>query len=62
MAAILFLLEPYSFLLSGLAGVLVYAILLWATRAITPEEITSLFQKEAKSPLSSAERIETLVP
>ncbi len=50
MAAILFLLEPYSFLLSGLAGVLVYVILLWATRAITPEEITSLFQKRSQDP------------
>ncbi len=62
MALALFLLEPYSFFLSGVVGVLVYGALLWATRAISPDEITSLFQKEAKTPLSPAERIETLVP
>ncbi len=62
MALALFLLEPYSFFLSGIAGVAIYGILLWATRAITPDEIASLFQKETKAPLSSVERIETLVP
>ena len=62
MALTLFFLEPYSFLLSGIVGVMVYAALLWATRAITPDEITSLFQKDAKAPLTETERIETLVP
>ncbi len=62
MALTLFFLEPYSFLLSGIVGVTVYAVLLWATRAITPDEITSLFQKDAKAPLTETERIETLVP
>lgn len=62
MAVTLFFLEPYSFLLSGIVGVAVYIGMLWLTRAVNPDEIASLFQKEQKLPLSEAERIETLVP
>ncbi len=62
MALVLFFVEPYSFLLSGIAGVATYVILLWLTKAVHPEEIASLFQKEEKLPLSEAERIETLTP
>lgn len=62
MAVVLFLLEPYSFLLSGFVGMGTYLGMLWLTRAISPDEVASLFQKEARLPLSEAERIETLVP
>lgn len=62
MALALFLLEPYSFLLSGFVGIGVYLGMLWLTRAISPDEVASLFQKEGRLPLSEAERIETLVP
>ncbi len=62
MALALFVLEPYSFLLSGLVGTAVYLSMLWLTRAISPDEIASLFQKDESMPLSEVERIETLVP
>lgn len=62
MAVTLFFLEPFSFLFSGCAGILVYITTLWLTRAVSPEEIASIFQKEQELPLSESERIETLVP
>jgi O-antigen/teichoic acid export membrane protein len=62
MAITLFFLEPYSFLFSGIAGIAVYVALLWLTKAVHPEEIATLFQKEEKLSLSEAERIETLTP
>ena len=62
MAAVIFLLEPYSFLLAGLFGSAAYIAMLWLTKAVTPDEIASLFQKEESLPITEAERIETLVP
>ena len=43
MAIAVFFLEPVSFLLAGFFGVLVYFGVLWMTRAITSDEIRSLF-------------------
>lgn len=62
MAVVLFFLEPFSFLFSGCAGIAVYVTMLWLTRAVSPEEIASIFQKDQELPLSESERIETLVP
>lgn len=63
MSGVLFFLEPYSFLVAGGAGVSVYLGMLWLTKAISPEEIISLFQKEnGVAPLSEVERMETMVP
>ena len=62
MALTLALLEPYSFLLSGLVAVVVYIGMLWLTRAISPDEIASIFQKGETPSLSERERIETIVP
>lgn len=58
MGIILFLLEPFSFFLAGIAGVGVYAFGLWLTRAVAVDEILSLFSRgdagvllEVKAPL-----------
>lgn len=61
MGGALFLLEPYSFLVAGLVSMAVYVGMLWLTKAINAEEITSLFQKGGQD-LSESERIETIVP
>lgn len=60
MGGTLFFLEPYSFLLSGVVSAIVYIAMLWLTRAISPSEIASLFQKEDKS--AAGESIEPSVP
>ncbi len=62
MAVILFLLEPYSFLLSGLLSMGTYIGMLWLTKAINPDEIASIFQKDQNLPLSPVEHTETMVP
>lgn len=62
MGGVLYFLAPYSFLLSGVAGAGAYLLMLWLTRAISPDEVASLFQKDTKPALSPTERIETLVP
>lgn len=62
MSATLYFLEPYSFLVAGISGVMVYLVMLWFTKAISPNEIVSLFQKDTKTPLSEIERMETMVP
>jgi O-antigen/teichoic acid export membrane protein len=62
MALALFFLDPFSFFLSGCVGMGVYIVMLWLTRAVSPEEIASIFQKDQSLPLSESERIETLVP
>jgi len=59
---VLFLLEPYSFFIAGILGIATYLGMLWLTKAISPEEITSLFQKGEGTPLSEVERMETMVP
>lgn len=61
MGGALFLLEPSSFLVAGLVSMAVYVGMLWLTKAINAEEITSLFQKGGQD-LSESERIETIVP
>ncbi len=62
MAVVLFFLEPYSFLLSGLAAVATYVGMLWLTRAINAQELASIFQKDQKFSSSELDRVETLVP
>lgn len=62
MAGALYFLEPYSFVLSGIVAVATYAGMLWATRAISAEEIASIFQKDQKFSSSELDRVETLVP
>jgi len=62
MGGVLFLLSPYSFFLSGISGVGAYIGMLWLTKAISSEEIMSLFQKEEDTPFSPVEPIETLNP
>jgi len=62
MATALFFLEPYSFFVTGFLGITTYGLMLWLTRAVSPDEIASIFQKGEKRPLSTAEQIETLVP
>jgi hypothetical protein len=62
MAGALFLLEPYSFLLSGVVAVAVYVGMLWLTSAISSDEVASLFQKGEESLPSETEHIETIVP
>jgi len=62
MGGVLFLLEPYSFFIAGILGIATYLGMLWLTKAISPEEITSLFQKGEGTPLSEVERMETMVP
>lgn len=62
MSGTLFLLEPYSFFMAGGVGVVVYLGTLWLTKAISSEEVVSLFQKEGGTPLSEVERMETMVP
>lgn len=62
MSITLFFLAPHSFFLAGIAGVSVYLALLWVTKSINAEELTSLFQKEGKSSLPDAKSIETLTP
>ena len=59
MALTLFFLEPYSFLVAGAAGVIVYLVLLWLTKAISREEVASLFQAKG---VSSSEPLEPLSP
>lgn len=61
MGGALFVLEPYSFLLSGVVAMVVYVSMLWLTRAISADEIASLFQKGGQN-ISESERIETIVP
>lgn len=61
MGATLFSLEPYSFFLSGIAGVAAYLFMLWFTRAINRSEVLSLFRKKGGS-IAEAEQIETMVP
>ncbi len=54
MAGALLWLAPYSFVAAGTAGVVVYVALLWSTRAITSEEIKSIFfTKTAAVPVST---------
>lgn len=62
MAIALFFLEPHSFLIAGVGGVGVYLGMLWLVKAISPDEIATLFQKEGSLPLSEVERMETMVP
>lgn len=62
MGTALLFLSPYSFFLSGISGVAVYLGMLWLTRAISPEEIVGLFQKEEETVFSPVEPIETLNP
>jgi O-antigen/teichoic acid export membrane protein len=61
MAAALFLLEPFSFLLSGIVGVAVYILVLWLTNAVNHTELMSLFQKGGSS-TEEAEHMETMLP
>ena len=61
MVAALFFLEPFSFLLSGIASVATYVLVLWLTNAVNHTEIASLFQKGGSSP-EEAEHIETMLP
>lgn len=62
MAGVLFLVAPYSFLLSGFLSLAVYGGMLWLTKAISGDEIASLFQKGEEQGISESERIETIVP
>ena len=62
MGGVLFILEPYSFFIAGTLSVVTYLGMLWLTKAISPGEIASLFQKESGMPLSEVERMETMVP
>lgn len=59
MSGALFFLEPYSFFLSGIVSLAVYGSTLWLTRAISADEIMSLFQKGDNRALTNAEPIET---
>ena len=61
MAGALFFLEPRSFLLSGVAGIAVYLFVLWLTKAISQNEILSLFLKK-ESTLAEVEQMEKMVP
>ncbi|MFZ2299521.1 MAG: polysaccharide biosynthesis C-terminal domain-containing protein, partial [Candidatus Moraniibacteriota bacterium] len=62
MGAVLFIFAPYSFFIAGALGVMTYLGMLWLTKAISPGEVASLFQKESGMPLSEVERMETMVP
>lgn len=59
MSGALFFLEPYPFFLSGVLSLAVYGGTLWLTRAISADEIMSLFQKNESRALANAEPIET---
>ncbi len=59
MSGALFFLEPYSFFVSGVVSMAVYGGTLWLTRAISADEIMSLFQKGDNRALTNAEPIET---
>lgn len=61
MAGTLYFLEPYSFILSGVVAMGVYTLMLWLTRAVNAEEITSIFQKDQKFSSSELDRTETIV-
>lgn len=62
MAVVLYFLEPYSFILSGIVAVGTYAAMLWLTRSVNAEELASIFQKDQKFSSSELDRVETLVP
>lgn len=53
MAASLFLLSKTSFLLSGVISIGVYLGLLWVTKAVSSEEIVSLFSREGEEVVES---------
>ena len=50
MAITLFLLSGFPFVIVGSMATVVYLGLLWVTRAVSSEEITSLFSKEEEEP------------
>jgi len=62
MAVVLFFLEPYSFILSGIVSIGVYGLMLWLTRAISANEIASIFEKDQKFSLAEAENMDKFVP
>ena len=61
MAGVLFLSGSFPFLLSGVAGVATYLFVLWLTKAVTQNEILSLFSKKELS-FGEVERMESMVP
>lgn len=48
MGGVVFLLEPYSFFLAGIAGSLVYLFGLWLTRAVSYRELRLIFSNKEK--------------
>lgn len=62
MAIVLFFLEPYSFIFSGIVSMGTYGLMLWLTHAISADEIASIFQKDQKFSLAETENIDTFVP
>jgi O-antigen/teichoic acid export membrane protein len=62
MAVVLSFLEPYSFILSGIVAMGTYTAMLWLTRSVNAEELSSIFQKDQKFSSSELDRVETLVP
>lgn len=59
MAVSLFFLEPHSFVFSGILSMGVYAGTLWLTKAISADEIASLFQKDGQGQSGGSEPMET---
>jgi O-antigen/teichoic acid export membrane protein len=45
MGVALFILEPYSFFVAGIAGVAAYLLFLWLTKAVTTDEILGLVSR-----------------
>ena len=62
MAIVLFFFSPFSFFFAGIGGVASYLFTLWLTRAISPEEVVGLFQKEEDASFAPVEPIETMTP
>lgn len=62
MVVVLFFLAPHSFFFAGISGVFAYLFMLWLTRAISSDEVVSLFQKGEDVAFSPVEPLETMEP
>ncbi len=62
MAVTLFFLQNQAFLIAGAAAVFTYIFALWLSRAVTQDELLSIFSSKREESLADAERFETMVP
>ncbi|NCQ06303.1 MAG: flippase [Candidatus Moranbacteria bacterium] len=60
MGMVMFFLSPLSFFLAGFGGIFVYVFALWLFKAISPQEIVSLFQKEEDINFPSPDTLEKI--